>query len=63
MFPHMKQCVHNWWKKYIILNVVSVKTYYSLVIQFSRCDISIRASVVFNFLWYRILGAQNGDDS
>jgi hypothetical protein len=51
----MKQRVQNWLKKYIILNVVPEnKIYWSSVIQFSQCDISIHTLIVLNILWYRI---------
>ena len=35
----MKGCVHNWWEKYVILNIVSVENI-SSVIQFSHSDFS-----------------------
>jgi hypothetical protein len=48
----MSFCVHNWWKEYILLNTVSVKTYWSSVIHFPHCEISIHTSVG---TWFGIL--------
>lgn len=42
---NMKQNVHNWWKENLVLNIVSVKTYSSTVIQFTQHDISIYTSI------------------
>jgi hypothetical protein len=59
-----RQNIHNWWKKYIILNTVSLKyilLFCNLVVLY-HCDISIH-TLVLNILWYMICGAQGEGDS
>jgi hypothetical protein len=47
-----------------IQDFVSTKGTAALYIhQFSQCDISINASVVLSMLWYRIRGADSGEES
>ena len=59
----MNHSVQSCWKKYVVLNNIAVKKYCPSVIWFSQCEISVSASVVLNIFWYRILGADSGEDS
>jgi hypothetical protein len=43
----MKQNLHSWWKKDLVLNTVSVKTYSSAVIHASQHDYTSVAVDIF----------------